>query len=309
MTSSINFPTSYHVNPEVNEWLSKGSFFNYQGLDIFYRDEGGGPCLLITHGYPYNGFDFKEILPVLIKDYRVLIPDMPGMGFSDKPDKHRYSFEEMADVYATLLNEMNITDVHMLAHDLGNSVVQELIARSGENKNSFHIRSIAFLNGGLFTDVYKPRLIQILLSKSPKPIGRLFSKLMTRTMVTKATAEVFGKHTKPAPELLDCFWKILNYKNGKAITYLLGRLIFEKVNYQHRWINAMQNTSIPMCFINGPADPNSGMHMANRYRDIIPNPKIYLLSEHIGHWPQIEAPEEVLSAFYAFHRNSNSYSK
>jgi pimeloyl-ACP methyl ester carboxylesterase len=301
MRATTNHNVSPFVNPELNDWLNKGAYFQYQQIKIFYRDEGKGECLLITHGYPYNGFDFNEILGELSTHYRVIIPDMPGMGFSDKPKNHRYSFEEMADIYAALLVELSITEIHILSHDLGNSVVQELIARMEEGKNAFRIKSIAFLNGGLFADVYKPRFIQVLLSKSPAPIGRLLSKLMTKSMVTSATAEVFGKHTKPKPTQQECFWEILNYKKGKSLAYLLGRLIFEKDKYQHRWISAMQHTAVLMCFINGPADPNSGIHMAKRYRELIPDPKIYLLSEHIGHWPQIEAPGEVLSAFYSFH--------
>lgn len=289
------------LSPELNNWMQKGSFFNYLGYKIFYIDQGMGHCLLLLHGYPYSGFDFKEILPTLSLNYRVIVADMPGMGFSDKPSNHVYSFEEMADVYSTLLKNLKITHLHILSHDLGNSVVQELIARDIEGRNPFSINSIAFLNGGLFSDVYRPRLIQVLLSKSPKPIGRLLSNLMTRKMVTKATSEVFGKNTKPSIELMNNFWEILNFNNGKSIAYLLGRLIFEKDKYQQRWINAMQETKVPMCFINGPADPNSGIHMAKRYEELIPNPDIKLLQADIGHWPQIESPEEVLSAFYSFH--------
>jgi pimeloyl-ACP methyl ester carboxylesterase len=141
------------------------------------------------------------------------------------------------------------------------------------------------LNGGLFTDVYQPRVIQILLSKSPKPIGKMLSRLMSRKSVSKATAEVFGVNTKPSEDLLQNFWDILNYNNGKSIAYLIGRLVFAKEKHQPRWIKAMQQTKIPMCFINGPADPNSGMHMAKRYEALIPNPNVALLSKNIGHWP------------------------
>jgi pimeloyl-ACP methyl ester carboxylesterase len=291
------------VNKELNNWKYKGQYLRYNSLEIFYIKEGKGPCLLIFHGYPYSSFDFAPVWNELTNDFTVLTADMPGMGFSDKPHHHNYSFSEMADMYTGLLKDLNISEVHILSHDLGNSVVQELIARSNEQRNSFKINSIAFLNGGLFTDVYKPRLIQILLSKSPKPFGRLLSKLMTKKMVSKATAEVFGKHTKPSSELLEQFWEILNYKSGKSIAYLLGRLVFEKDVHRHRWIAAMQHTSIPMCFINGPADPNSGKHMAKRYRELIPNAKVVLLNEHIGHWPQIEAPGEVLAAFYKFQKS------
>ncbi len=225
---------------------------------------------------------------------------MLGMGFSDKPENHLYSFDEMADLYTTLIKELQITETHILAHDLGNSVVQELLARNEENKNPFKINSIAFLNGGLFTDAYKPRLIQLLLSKSPKPIGRILSRLMTKKSVSKATSEVFGINTKPSIVLLQNFWDILNYNNGKSIAYLIGRLVFAKEKHQPRWIGAMQQTKIPMCFINGPADPNSGKHMAERYQQLIPNADVKLLGESIGHWPQIEASIETLTIFTVF---------
>lgn len=293
------------MDNKLNEWRRKGSYLRFKELNIFFLKEGNGPVLLIFHGYPYNGFDFNEVLKDLTFRFTVVIPDMPGMGFSDKPRQHNYSFNEMADMYTSLLDYLKIEEVHVLSHDLGNSVVQELIARESESGNPFTIKSIVFLNGGLFTDVYRPRLIQILLSQSPKPIGRLLSKMMTKSMVSKATAEVFGKNTKPTSGLLRQFWEILNYNKGKAIAYLLGRLIFMKDMHQERWINAMRKTSIPMCFINGPADPNSGIHMANRYKELIPGANVVLLQEDIGHWPQIEAPNQVLKALYFFHQQLN----
>ncbi len=158
------------MQKELADWKSKGNYFLFNKHKIFYIKEGSGPVLTIFHGYPYNSFDFEKVWSELIKKFTVIIPDMLGMGFSDKPQKHAYSFEEMAALYTALLSELRISETHILAHDLGNSVVQELLARNEENKNPFAIKSIAFLNGGLFSDVYKPRLIQLLLSKSPKPI-------------------------------------------------------------------------------------------------------------------------------------------
>ncbi len=291
------------MRQELHSWKGKGTYFDFRGLNIFYIKEGSGPLLTIFHGYPYSSFDFEKVWDELIQKFTVVIPDMLGMGFSDKPENHHYSFEEMADLYSLLLNELQIDETHILAHDLGNSVVQELLARNEEGKNKFAIKSITYLNGGLFTDVYKPRLIQILLSKSPKPIGRILSRLMSKKSVSKATAEVFGVNTKPSEELLENFWYILNFNNGKSIAYLIGRLVFAKEKYQQRWITAMQQTKIPMCFINGPADPNSGIHMAVRYKVLISKANIKLLSEHIGHWPQLEAPQEVMKAYRDFHRD------
>mgnify|MGYP001240507470 FL=1 len=297
------------MSQQLKEWKAKGQYYRHRGHAAFYRMEGSGQALLICHGYPYNTYDFKEIWPSLTSMFQVIAPDMLGMGFSDKPSNYDYSFEDHANFYADLLYHLGISKVHILSHDLGNSVVQELLARQQSGSNSFEILSISFLNGGLFTDVYKPRLIQKLLSQTPPPIGKLISRLMSKSSVSRATAEVFGAATKPSVELLHDFWEILNYNNGKLLAWKIGRLIFDKEPHQSRWIAAMQQTKVPMIFINGPADPNSGIHMANRYKELIPNPQIILLPEATGHWPQLEAPVEVLQAFSQFHQSLHANSK
>ena len=61
----------------------------------------------------------------------------------------------------------------------------------------------------------------------------------------------------------------------------------------------MRETAVPMRMIDGPIDPNSGLHMAERYLEVIHDPDVVLLDDNIGHWPQIEAPEAVLTHFLA----------
>ena len=290
------------MDKEVKAWKSKGKMLEIKGHEIFYIQQGSGPTLLILHGYPYNTFEWKLVWDKLTKSYSVVTFDYLGMGFSDKPKDHKYSFQEHCEIVNDFLNALNISEAHILSHDLGVSIAQELIARDQEQKNSFKIQSLVYMNGGLFMDTYQPRLIQRLLSQSPKPIGKFLSKMLSKPKLDKAIKQVFGPRTQPSELLLQQLWEILNYKEGKSIAYLIGRLVFDKVNHQERWISAMQTTAIPMCFINGPADPNSGIHMANRYKELIPNPDVILLEEHIGHWPQLEDPKGVLEAYFKFRK-------
>ena len=294
------------MNQEVIAWKKKGKFLNIKGHEIFYLQEGSGPNLLILHGYPYNTFEWKLVWQELVKKYSVVAFDYLGMGFSDKPQNHVYSFQEHCEMVNEFLNHLGISETHILSHDLGVSIAQELIARDLGNNNGFTIQSLVYMNGGLFMDSYKPRLIQRLLSQSPKPIGKLLSNMLSKPKLDKTIKKVFGPNTQPSELLLSQLWEILNYKEGKSIAYLIGRLVFDKVNHQERWINAMQKTTIPMCFINGPFDPNSGIHMANRYKELIPNPYVILLDEYIGHWPQLEDPIGVLEAYFEFRGNQKN---
>lgn len=283
---------------EVSKWKALGKYFTYKNNEIFYFQDGSGDDILIIHGYPFNSFEWKNTISELSKSYRVTIFDLLGMGFSDKPKNHRYSFEEYCDITNLLLKELKINETHILSHDLGVSIAQELIAR--EDENTFKIKSSAFMNGSLFIDAYKPRTIQKFLSKSPLFIGKILSKLMTKNMVLSSVKSVFGPFTKPSNDFLEKQWEILNYKDGKSISYLLGRLVFEKWKYLDRWIKSMQLTSIPMCYICGPFDPNSGINMAKRHEELISNSRIYLLDKYIGHWPQLEDQENMLKAYHQF---------
>ena len=79
------------------------------------------------------------------------------------------------------------------------------------------------------------------------------------------------------------------------------RYILDRREHRERWLAAMQRTAVPLRVINGPEDPVSGAHMVARYRELIPNPDTVSLPG-IGHYPQVEAPQAVLDAFFDFHR-------
>jgi pimeloyl-ACP methyl ester carboxylesterase len=222
------------------------------------------------------------------------------MGFSDKPMNHKYSYEEYVEMMIDLLTSLNIKSINILAHDLGVSIVQEFLAQYVEASSQIHIQSIAYVNGGLFMDAYKPRFIQRLLSQTPDFFGKNLSKLLTKSLIGNSIKTLFSPTNQPSRKFLNNQWEILNFKCGKQLAYLLGRLVFEKYRYQARWIKAMQTTEIPMCFINGPYDPNSGEHMAKRYEEIIPNPLVYRLNPMTGHWPHVESPAEFLSTYMTF---------
>lgn len=297
------------LSPSLVSWLNKGHYFRYGPHQIFYIDEGEGQPLLILHGYPYSSLEWQSLLPSLTGQYRVIAFDYLGMGFSDKPRRHRFTYEEYTGIAKALIQSLGVKGIHLLAHDLGVSVAQELIAQQEETQHpSFQINSVAFVNGGLFMHQYKPRLIQRLLSQSPPWLGYLVNQAISRRLIEKTISSLFGPHTQPGKAFFDDQWYALSYKKGKSISYRIGRMVFDKYNYQQRWIGAMQDTTIPLCFINGPADPNSGRAMAELYARLIPHPKVYLLPDHIGHWPHIEDPSAFVTAYFHFRKYANECS-
>ena len=103
----------------------------------------------------------------------------------------------------------------------------------------------------------------------------------------------------PTPAAMNDFWQLYRFNDGHlAAPKLLGYIAERKLR-RERWVNALTEATIPLRFVNGPEDPVSGRHMAERYRELVPNPDVVLL-EGIGHYPQVEDPEGVLRAFLEF---------
>ncbi|MEU0539450.1 alpha/beta hydrolase [Nocardia sp. NPDC005978] len=286
------------MRPELVDWIERGEYFEYGGNRIFYIREGSGPTLLLVHGYPYNSYDWHRIWPELTAHYDVIAPDMLGMGFSDKPVRHEYSVLDHADMHDALLAHLGVEHTLLLAHDLGVSVAQELLARRNEGVPAAGIDAVVFLNGGLFIEVYRPRLVQRLLTS---PLGYVLGPLMTDSVVSAATREMFGPDTKPTDDEMRVLLEVLFHNRGRFVSHLVGRFIEERKQFRERWVGALLRTPAPLRLINGPVDPNSGAHMAARYREVIPDPDVVSL-ENIGHWPQLEAPDAVFTAAHEFLR-------
>ncbi|MGH8460737.1 MAG: alpha/beta fold hydrolase [Stenotrophobium sp.] len=283
------------------DWHHGGRYFNWCGHEIFYREEGvGARALLCIHGFPTASWDWSPIWPALCKRFtRVIAPDMLGFGFSAKPAQHNYSLMEQADLHEALLARLGVRQVHILAHDYGVSVVQELLARQHEAKQapSCLIESVALLNGGLFPETHRMTAMQKLLRS---PFGGVATRLMTRGRFGQSFSMVFGPGTQPDADELDQFWQLIRHNNGSRIMHRLIRYVGERRSHRERWVGALVNTRVPIRLINGPEDPVSGAHMVARYRELVPHPDVVSLAG-IGHYPQVEAPQTTLDALFAFH--------
>ena len=211
-----------------------------------------------------------------------------------------YAVLEQADIIDALLESLNVKQAHLLAHDLGDSIAQEFLARqeTSATVNSFDVRSICFLNGGLFPEAHRPRLIQTLLRG---PLGPLLVHGLNEKKFKQSFSAVFGTDTQPSAEDLADFWYLISLNKGEKLAHRLLQYIPERRKHRNRWLKAMQETLIPMRLINGLEDPVSGRQLLERYCELIANPDVVAL-EGIGHYPQVEAPGAVLSAFLDFHK-------
>jgi len=276
-------------------WRKRSQTFVFRGQPIRYWTAGQGEPLLLIHGFPTASWDWHYLWQPLAQRYRVIACDMLGFGDSAKPINHTYSLLEQADLQQALLAHLQVEQpVHVLAHDYGDSVAQELLARHYEDQ--IEVASCVFLNGGLFPETHRPVLMQKLLLS---PLGWMIGRAFTRDALVKSFRQIFGPQTRPSESELDDFWSLVDSNRGPRIMHKLISYIPERRVQRDRWVSAMQRGEIPLRVIDGEVDPISGAHMVERYRELIPDADTVLLPG-IGHYPQTEAPVQVLKHYLAF---------
>lgn len=287
----------------LDAWYRDAATFSFGGHRIVYRDTGpqpDRPAIVCIHGFPTASWDWHRVWDGLAVHGRVLAADMLGFGRSDKPSRHRYSLLEQADLHEALLGHLGIRAVHLVAHDYGDTVAQELLARYASRKlrreAGLRIQSVLLLNGGLFPEAIRPRPVQRLLNG---PAGALVGRLMTERLFRRSFTAVFGPQTQPSPSELRAFWMLVTANGGLRVAHRLSRYQAERRWYRARWAGVLERPPVPVRFVAGAQDPVSGQAMIDRYRALVPDADVVVLSD-IGHYPQVEAPAPVLSAWAAF---------
>lgn len=287
-------PVVTTLSERLNAWREQGRLIDWRGHRIFVAEAGQGPALLLIHGYPTGSFDWQPLWPALSARYRVIAADMLGLGFSDKPPCHRYGLDDHADLQEHLIARAGVGSLHIGAHDLGVSVAQLLLARRRTDPRLPRIESTVMLNGGLCPEAYRPRLIQRLLASK---LGPWLGPRLPRRPVERAIARLFGQ--PPDAALLDDFWRLIEFNEGRRVTHAVGRFFVERMALRDRLVAPVLDPGVRVRLVNGAADPNSGRAMAERWRALRPDADIISLPG-VGHWPQFEAAAAVAAAMLEF---------
>ena len=103
----------------------------------------------------------------------------------------------------------------------------------------------------------------------------------------------------PSREELEDLWVLVERDGGRQALARLINYMEQRRRNRDRWVGALVESRVPRRLICGAVDPVSGAHLAERYRELVPDPDVVLL-DGVGHYPQLEDPDRVLDAYFAF---------
>jgi len=96
------------------------------GLSWHVQVAGGGPVLLMLHGTGGSTHSWAGMLPDLAADFTVVVPDLPGHGFTSTPTDYGLSLPGMATEIAALLRELAVVPVLGVGHSAGAAILARM---------------------------------------------------------------------------------------------------------------------------------------------------------------------------------------
>ena len=98
--------------------------------DIFISDQGEGYPLILVHGFLGSSEMWKPQINFFKDYFRVITPDLPGFGKSNKVKSHN-SIQSIANLLLDCLEEKKIDKFYLLGHSMGGMIVQEMAKKDG----------------------------------------------------------------------------------------------------------------------------------------------------------------------------------
>lgn len=266
---------------------------------VAYLDIGEGPPLILLHGCPFSAYEWNEIVPVLAQHYRVIAPDLYGLGDTPVRLDQDYRLPQDVELVRRLMDALDIASADFIGHDHGGAIVQLLMQADPDRIQRAILTNVEAYDQWpsapelpylrmIVNPVTSPLVYQALQFERVQ--REVFSIAVEDEAVL--TPEVLRAYARPhvaAPErwqrLRRFFrWQMDETHNDITMTALPGMRAFER----------------PVLLLWGERDENFGPDLARRLANDIPGVRGIHYLHNSQHMPMQEEDEEYARAALAF---------
>ena len=270
------------------------------GIQVFYRSAGdvGAPVVLLLHGFPASSFMFRDLIPRLADQYRVIAPDLPGFGFTEVPAKrgYVYSFDALAGTIEAFTDALNLKSYAIYVFDYGAPTGFRLAMHHPDR-----VTAIVSQNGNAYEEG---------LGDAWAPIRQYWSQpsAENRETIRRAILNLEGTrwqytHGVPNPDAVapEGYWldtALLERPGNKDIQLDLFLDYASNVKLYPKFQQYFRSSKPPLLAIWGRNDPFFLPPGAEAYRKDNPNAQVQFLDT--GHFALETHAVEIAAAMRSF---------
>jgi pimeloyl-ACP methyl ester carboxylesterase len=264
------------------------------GHDMAYRMEGSGPALLLLHGIAGSSRTWRDVVPLLEDRFTVIAPDFMGHGLSEKPVGD-YSLGAFASGTRDLLDVLGIDRATVVGQSFGGGVAMQLAYQHPELCE----RLVLVDSGGLGREVNW--MLRFLTLPGSEYLMPLIFPGFVRDWGDSVVRSINGRGIRLGriTEMWSAYASLAEAENRQAF----ARTIRSVIDPGGQSVSAMDRlylaSSLPTLIIWGDRDGIIPVGHAHAAQQAIPGCRLAVI-EGVGHFPQIEAPEQFVAALVDF---------
>lgn len=273
-------------------------FLDVDGMRIHVAEAGAGPALVLLHGEPQHWYSWRHVIPKAAGRYRVICPDLRGLGWSDAPSGG-YGKERMASDMLGVLEALELDDVRLVGHDYGGIVGFLMCLRAPDRIARFLALSTYHpWVGSLGVAANLPRewyqAITMTPGLGPAVIGRVpgFWPFLMRWGLRDTSIWAPGEVEHYAEHVADP-------KRARATSQLARTLLADQAHYRRTY--ATRTLTTPTRMLLGSRDFAISRHLVRGWEDHATEMTFEVLPG-VSHWMLNERPERILQEIDAFLR-------
>jgi magnesium chelatase accessory protein len=258
-------------------------FVTAAGLSWHVQIMGQGPVALLVHGTGASTHSYGQLARILAKRFTVVVPDLPGHGFTDLPSSERLSLPGMAEDLGLLLQALNLRPMLAVGHSAGAAIlVQMSLAGHSTPQALVSINGALLPFGSIAGQFFAPFAKLLALN----PFLPWF--VSWRAANFDAVAQTISNTGSTiAPEDIARYGRL--FQTGNHVSAALGMLANWDLFALERDLHRL---AVPLTLAVGSGDRAIAPEDAFRVRDLVPGAEVVLLPG-LGHLAHEERPEEL----------------
>jgi pimeloyl-ACP methyl ester carboxylesterase len=316
MSTAMRMTDSKIEGPDLNGYGPQG---RSEWLDIDWREHqrwvrvddravnlvemGDGPPVVLIHGHSGCWQNWLENIPHLARTHRVIVPDLPGFGFSEMPE--RVSIENYARFLGQLCDLLDVEDAPLVGNSMGGFVGAEVCIKYPERASALVLVSAAGLSTkylGFSSEFYRRTSVRAFARATNAyatiPEARV-ETLVRRHRLRRAVLRPVVKYPDRLPAPLCA--ELLRGSGRPAAPYATDAIM----EYDFR--DRVGEIACPTLIVWGEDDRIVPVEAADAYERAIPRSRKVVFPD-TGHVPMLERPSAFNSLLDEFLSSSTASS-
>ena len=285
MTDAIRTPDELFEDLPGFPWAPH--YRQVDGFRLAHVDEGDGAPVVMWHGEPTWGYLWRKVAtPLLAAGHRVILPDLPGFGRSDKPvDVGWYSYERHVAMAATLLEDLDLRGATFVVHDWGGPIGLRLAVDHADRVDRLVVMDTGLATGSRAMNDAWQTFAAFVRQVEELPVGLLVRR---------------GCHTDPGDDVAAAYDAPFPNEASKAGARAFPDLLPQThdapgAEAGRRTLAALREDTRPMLMLWGADDPVLPPRVGEAFASALgrPPPRVF---ERAGHFLQEDRGEAIGAA-------------